>query len=267
MIPGLSDAADARLDDILQARITSLTRDDLVDMPMIMLAATDRETASLGIHASGHPDLAVIITDPDRKIGQLRINAEAPGCVLFVDNREAAGQLFGTIRMLGAGAAALFPAIGDSYIALHDVFLRSPGQLLFWGQGATAVGCSIEMEGAGKLVAIGDDALLSAGIWIRNHDMHAVHDLSSGRRINRDPIDVVLERHVWLGQNAMLHGTPLIGAGAIVGAQALVKNVVGRCVAVGGVPARVIRSNVSWGRDLAGITRKERDLLAALPPA
>lgn len=258
---------EARLGDVLHARITSLTRAEMDAMPMTMLMAGDDEARRLGIQASGAADLAVVVTDPTRPVGQVSIDAAAPGCVLFLDNRAAGGQLFASIRMLGAGTAALFPSLGPQHIALHDVFLRSADQLLFWGQGASAVGCSIEMHGEGRLVAIGDDALLSAGIWIRNHDMHAVHDMASGRRINRDPIDVVLERHVWLGQNAMLHGCQLVGAGSIVGAQALVKNVVGRCVAVGGVPARVIRSGVSWGRDLSGMSSAEHDLLAGLPLA
>jgi acetyltransferase-like isoleucine patch superfamily enzyme len=114
------------------------------------------------------------------------------------------------------------------------------------------------------VVAIGDDALISSDVWIRNHDMHAIVDLRSGHRVDRAPVDVIVERHVWIGQNAMLLNCQRVGAGAIVGAQSLVKNTVAGCVAVGGVPARLLRSEVSWGRDAVGMTEAERQLVARL---
>ncbi len=262
LIPGLTPSGEAQLCSLLGSRVTSLTAEALADLPCTTLVPGDAELAALGVHASGRSDLSVIVTDPTRAIGNLHIDVQAPGCLLFIDNRGASGQLHGNIRMLGADTSALFPALADGYIALHDVFMRSPRQMLFWGIGATAVGCSIEIEGEGRLVAIGDDALISAGIWIRNHDMHAIHDLKTGDRINKPPVDTILERHVWLGQNAMLLNCQRIGAGSIVGAQALAKGAIGECIAVGGIPARVIRYQVSWGRDAAGMTDLERSLVS-----
>lgn len=261
MIAGLSEAGEARLATLLASKVTALRPDVLASADLALFNPGDADLARLGIHATGHPSLLVLTTDPTRPVGNLRIDARAPGCLLFLDNRAATGQLLGTIRMLGPDTAALFPALGDGYIALHDVFMRSPGQMLFWGIGATAVGCSIEIEGEGRMVAIGDDCLLSSGIWIRNHDMHAIHDLCTGERINRPPVDTIVERHVWLGQNALLLNCRRVGTGAIVGAQSLVKGEIGPCVAVGGIPARVLRYQVSWGRDIAGITEAERALL------
>ena len=73
--------------------------------------------------------------------------------------------------------------IGDGYVSMPDVFLRSDAQFLFWGRSSTAVGFNMELEGTGQGVAIGDDALISSGVWIRNYDMHAIHDLLTGERI------------------------------------------------------------------------------------
>ena len=145
------------------------------------------------------------------------------------------------------------------------MFLRSNAQTVFWGAGSSAVGCSVEWEGEGRSLVIGEDCLMSSGIWIRNHDMHAMHDLHSGARIDRPAVDTVLEQHVWIGQNALLHSCERIGTGSIVGAMSLVKGAVGACVAVAGTPARVVRHDVSWGRDLAGMTDRERALLGSAP--
>jgi hypothetical protein len=160
----------------------------------------------------------------------------------------------------------LFPALGAGYIALQVALLRSNGQIVLWGQGATAIGCSLELEGTDCIAAIGDDALISSGVWIRNHDMHAIIDMRTGKPVNRPPVDTIVERHVWIGQNALILNCRRIGAGSIIGAQSLVKNDIGAFLAVGGVPARVIRTEVSWGRDAAGMSEAERDSLRPLAP-
>ncbi len=266
MIPGLTTAGEARLAAMLDPRATSLTADSLAGLPGTLFQPGDAELAGLGIHLTGNPDTTVVVTDPARPVGNLRVETGGAGSLLFLDNRAAGGHLHGQVRLLGSNCTVLFDRLGNDYVALHDVFLRSHGQILFWGAGATCVGCSIEMEGEGRTVMIGEDSLMSGGIWIRNHDMHAIHDLASGERIDRAPVDTVLERHVWIGQNAMLHGCPRIGMGSIVGAMSLVKGVVGPCVAVAGAPARIIRYQVSWGRDVAaGMSRQERVSLGLDP--
>jgi hypothetical protein len=250
---------------MLDPRATSLSAASLSDLPMTMFGPTDPDLVRLGITATGNRDLTIVVTDPERPIGQVKINAGGAGNLLFCDNRAAEGNLHANIRMLGADNAIMFNDLSDRYIALHDVFLRSSGQMLFWGAGASSVGCSIEIEGEGRSILVGDDALISSDVWIRNHDMHAVHDLRTGERINRPPVDTVLERHVWLGQGAFLLNCQRVGAGSIVGAMSLAKGVIGECVAVAGSPARVIRYQVSWGREASGMTEDERTALGLGP--
>ena len=166
--------------------------------------------------------------------------------------------MYASIRVLGSDSVLFFNDIGSSYVSLPDVYLRSNSQILFWGRGASAVGCSMEIDGTGASVAIGDDALISGGVWIRNHDMHAIHDLTTGAQIGRPAVNTVLERHVWLGQDAMLLQVERVGMGSIIGARSLLKGRVQPRVAMAGIPARLIRQDVSWGRDLEGMTDAER---------
>lgn len=266
MIPGLTPSGEARLLSLLTPDITSVTATALGALPFHIFDAGDPGLAAIGVNASGSADLMVVVTDPERPIGRLQVETASPGCMLFLDNRAAEGNLHGHVRMLGRDSAMLFPALGAGYIALHVALLRSDGQIMLWGQGATAIGCSLELEGTDRIAAIGDDALISSGVWIRNHDMHAVIDMRTGKPINKPPVDIIVERHVWIGQNAFILNCCRIGAGSIIGAQSLVKNDVGAFLAVGGVPARVIRTEVSWARDAAGMSEAERGSLRALAP-
>lgn len=263
MIPGISTNAEARLSGILDPRVSSATEESFANRDYVIMDAADEEARRLGVTAVGE-GITLVVTDPSRKLGDIRIQSGGRDNTLFFDNVTWGGNCHASIRMLGSDTVMLFNDIGDEYVAMPDIYLRSNGQFVFWGRGASAVGVSMEIEGDGIGVIIGDDALISNGVWIRNHDMHAIHDLRTGARVNRMPVQTVIERHVWLGQDAMLLGTERIGMGAIVGTRSLVKGTVPPRVVVAGTPARVIREGVSWGRSNAGMTAAER-LAIGLP--
>jgi carbonic anhydrase/acetyltransferase-like protein (isoleucine patch superfamily) len=225
---------------------------------MTLLSAQDAEVAALGIECVGESDLAVVVTDPARRLGGLRVQSIGRNNVIYFDNARWGGNCFGNIRIIGSNSLLFFNDIGDGYVAMHDLLMRSNSQIMFWGAGSTAVGLSMEIEGEGSAVVIGDDALISSGVWIRNYDMHAMHDLRTGGQINRKPCDTVLERHVWLGQDTLLLSCERVGMGSIIGARALAKGRIPPRVVAAGTPAKVIRENASWGRHPYGMTDAER---------
>jgi acetyltransferase-like isoleucine patch superfamily enzyme len=260
MIPAISTSAEARLAGVLDPRVTDITEASFTARDYTILDASDDEARRLGVHAIGS-GLTLVVTDPNRRLGNIRVQSGGRDNTLFFDNVTWGGNCHASIRILGSDTVMLFNDIGDEYVAMPDIYLRSNSQYVFWGRGASAVGLSMEIEGEGAGVTIGDDALISNGVWIRNHDMHAIHDLRSGARINRAPTQTVIERHVWLGHDAMLLNAERIGMGAIVGTRALVKGTVPPRVVVAGTPARVIREGVSWGRSNDGMTAAERETI------
>lgn len=264
MVPGVSSSVEARLAAVLDPRVTDITGETLLRRDFTLLAGQSAPARELGVQATGE-EVTVVVTDPARPLGNIVVHAAGRHSVLFFDNLVWAGNCHANIRLLGDDSAVLFNDIGSAYVALDDVFMRSHQQFLFWGVGASAVGLSIELEGEGEGVAIGDDALIAGGVWIRNYDMHAMHDLATGARINRPPVTTVLERHVWLGQDAMLLSTERVGMGAIVGTRALVKGQVPPRVAVAGTPARVLREGVSWGRSGHAMSQDERTSIGLAP--
>jgi acetyltransferase-like isoleucine patch superfamily enzyme len=257
MVPGIGVAVEAGLAKLLDPSVTDVSAASLLGRDFVLLNSKDEEARRLGIQAIGE-DVMVVVTDPTRRLGEVRLQSGGHNNLIFFDNARWGGNFYATIRVLGSDCALLFNDIADAYVAMPDIYLRSNRQFLFWGTGASAVGMSMEIEGEGAGVVIGDDALISAGVWVRNHDMHAIHDLASGVRLNKPPVSTVLERHVWLGQDAMLLSAERIGMGAIVGARALVKGRVPPRVVVAGTPARVIREGTSWGRNSEAMTEAER---------
>jgi acetyltransferase-like isoleucine patch superfamily enzyme len=258
MVPGISSDAEQRLLSVLDDRVSDVTAGSFERREFILLGGHEQEARDLGIDAFGPVEPTIIVTDPKRRLGRVRIETAGRDATLFFDNALWGGNLHANIRILGRDVVLFFNDIGENYVALPDLYFRSDGQFLFWGKMSSAVGCSMEIEGAGQGVVIGDDALISAGVWLRNYDMHSMHDLRTGTMLTRPPVTTVLERHVWLGQDAMLHGCERVGMGSIIGARTFVKGALPPRVVAAGTPARIIREGVSWGRSAQGMTDLER---------
>jgi hypothetical protein len=93
--------------------------------------------------------------------------------------------------------------------------------------------------------------------------MHAVVDTLTWAAVN-PPVTTVIERHVWIGQDVLLLACERVGYGSILAARSVVKGTVPPKVAAGGIPARVLRMDRSWGRDSFAPNANEIALLRML---
>ena len=257
----LNQTQIARLQALLVRSVTSINYCEYDTQQWSVLNSNDPLLADLGIEVSG--SCLVALSSLVSRVGKIRIVCAANDSVIFFNTRNWTGSLFAELRMAAPGAIVIFNLFERGVISLPNIFMRSPNQLLFWGRDATSVYTKIEIEGTDRYVLVGDDALFSSGVWLRNYDMHAIVDLNSFEQLN-SPVNMTIEKHVWIGQEALLLACPFVGGGSIIGAKSLVKNNVARAVAVGGLPARVLKTNVSWGRSVLGISQKEIELISSL---
>ena len=90
-------------------------------------------------------------------------------------------------------------------------------------------------------IEIGYDVAISENVCIRDSDNHRI--------LNSDHVftkPIKIGNHVWIGMNVTILKGVTIGDGAIIAAGSVVtKDVPANCLA-GGVPAKVLRSNVEW---------------------
>ncbi len=100
-----------------------------------------------------------------------------------------------------------------------------------------------------RTIRIGEDCAFSGGVWISVSDMHSILDRDTDERINYGQ-DVVVGDHCWLGARVMLLKGAIVGDGSVVGAGSVVTGTVPEYCVSAGVPARVVRQNTRWERDL-----------------
>jgi acetyltransferase-like isoleucine patch superfamily enzyme len=89
-------------------------------------------------------------------------------------------------------------------------------------------------------ITIGSGVAISKGVTIRDSDNHSI----DGN--NKISAPIIIGDHVWIGLNATILKGVHIGSGAVVAAGAVVTRDVPENALVGGVPARIIKENISW---------------------
>ncbi|WP_140393368.1 acyltransferase [Leucobacter sp. 7(1)] len=111
-------------------------------------------------------------------------------------------------------------------------------------------GANLQLSTAeGQAIEIGDDCLIANDVRIRADDSHPIYDMHSGERINHSA-SILIEDHVWVGQEVFVMPGGKIRSGSIVGARSMITRTseVPANSIVAGTPAKVLRSNVHWVR-------------------
>lgn len=104
----------------------------------------------------------------------------------------------------------------------------------------------IAMEKAS--ISIGTSCLFS-NISMSTTDWHSIIDIESGERIN-PARDIKIEDSVWIGEDVIVQKGVVIGCGSVVGAKAVVTKSLPKNTLSVGIPAKVIKENIRWQREL-----------------
>lgn len=98
----------------------------------------------------------------------------------------------------------------------------------------------------GTKIEIGSDNLFSRDIQISTGDSHSMIDINTGIRINPSK-NIIIKNHVWIGMHTTICKGVEIADNVIVGRGAILTHSVETPnVAVAGVPAKIIKSGITW---------------------
>ena len=161
-------------------------------------------------------------------------------------NRQWDNQRMLHNKMVGS----LYIAKGASLeVDAFDVYAGSRinvnhGAKLSLGSGYMNHDCVIDCFDS---ISIGHNVVISERVVLRdsdNHTIKAIDAISSDESALTAPI--VIGDHVWIGMNVMVLKGVTIGEGAVIAAGSVVnKDVPSHCL-VAGVPAKVVKTDVSW---------------------
>lgn len=147
--------------------------------------------------------------------------------------------------------------VGSLYVAkdatlrvdIFDVYAGSritvnQGARLSLGSGYMNHDCVIDCFDS---ISIGHQVVISERVVLRDSDNHSIKDV--GDTVSTESAEsapIVIGNHVWIGMNVTVLKGVTIGEGAIVAAGSVViRDVPPHCL-VAGVPAKVVKTDVTW---------------------
>ncbi len=108
-------------------------------------------------------------------------------------------------------------------------------------------------------VLIGNNVYIARDCLIRTSDGHTIVDSSTMEALN-EPQDVIIENNVWITSRCTILKGGYIPSGCIVGACSLVnKPFKENNTIIAGVPAKIIKHNVTWHKDFYSIYQEKRN--------
>lgn len=100
----------------------------------------------------------------------------------------------------------------------------------------------------GSVIEIGADCMFSHHINVRTSDSHLIYNTETNERLNKAK-NICIGNHVWIAPEAKIMKGVNIGDGAIIGSNSIVTKDVPECSLAVGMPAKVVKTDVSWSRE------------------
>ena len=152
-----------------------------------------------------------------------------------------------SLLVSGSGATVLLGP--ESEFTAGNVYCGAGSSVIFDG-GVTATREAVVDARNGGSIVVRWGQLWAANVYVATDDMHRLTCAETGVRLNPYGATIRLGRHLWLGRDVIITGHVEIGDDSVIGTRSMVRGQkIPANTAVAGVPARVIRENVTWSED------------------
>lgn len=135
----------------------------------------------------------------------------------------------------------------NSTLEIHGNVSLYPGVVIYAVNGHIIIRNNTKINGNVEIISlkkidIGEGCLFAEGIIVRDNDGHQMSDGDD----KYGTAEVKIGNHCWIGQRATVLKGVTLADNIIVGAGAVVVGSFPPGVAVAGIPAKIIKENVSW---------------------
>ena len=107
-------------------------------------------------------------------------------------------------------------------------------------------------------IIIGDDCMFGSNIMVRNSDAHPIYSIDTEEQINYSKSLILIEPHVWIGQDVSILKDVKIGACSIIALGSVVTKDMERFSVAKGVPAIAkVNKEIYWSKSMQKHSRSK----------
>ena len=163
------------------------------------------------------------------------------------------------VKKFGSKKSKIYIDGDDNYIRIkntkHSIYsLRILGlnnnNKVFIGENFFSTGnLQVEFAKCSDLsLSIGDNCMFGQGVNIMLDDFHKIMDLTSGEQINKPKKGIFIGNNVWLARDVRVLKDVSIADNTVVATGSIVtKSSFDNNVILAGIPAKVVKNNITWG--------------------
>jgi acetyltransferase-like isoleucine patch superfamily enzyme len=193
------------------------------------------------------------------KEGRLKVNINQHGQQEIISNLKIIFNIIrGNINIFigGNDCEVLFC---KETIGIYDLRIWKNSKIII-GPQTTSNG--IKIVSNNSTVIVGDDCMFSDDVLIQSSDQHGLIDINNHCKIyNSQQRHVNIGKHVWVCRKATITPDTTINNGSIIGTGSIVTHNVPKNSVAAGAPAKTIKSNVTWSRNLNFIDKSTNEYL------
>ena len=128
------------------------------------------------------------------------------------------------------------------------IYIEGDGNSVIIGSNLIAQPNLLLVLAEGTQISIQDDCLFARDVKIRTSDQHGIYN-SDNLRINPAK-SIEIGKHVWIGADTIVNKGAIIGNDTVIGMRSIVTKVIPNNGVVAGVPARILKENTNWSREI-----------------
>ncbi len=129
-----------------------------------------------------------------------------------------------------------------------ELWIEDDNCELFIGENSTFEETHIAVTEPNSKITIGNECMFSNDIDIRTGDSHSIINTETNERINHAK-NVTIANHVWVGAHtSILKGSSLATNSIVATRSVVTKPFDEEGVLIGGIPAKIIKQNITWDR-------------------
>jgi carbonic anhydrase/acetyltransferase-like protein (isoleucine patch superfamily) len=134
-----------------------------------------------------------------------------------------------------------------SRLAGMDIVITGDDNLVYFGALSSSGTFHVPLRGDGQSILIGDHCMFSHGTVFGQMDPVALYSTVNGAPLDTDR-NILVGDHVWIGRDVTLKAGTVVEPDTVIGQSARLDGVYPGAVILAGAPARVLKTDVTWGR-------------------